>query len=111
MVTSPFVRAIRTAEPLAKELGIEIITDELLRETNRGKLTNTDKNPENHKLVRDAFMDPSGNVKIGETGESYNDIAERMNTFIEKVLQKYPGKTVFVVSHGYPVRVVVETLK
>jgi len=46
IITSPFLRAMQTAEPLAKELGIEIITDERLRETDHGSFASTNETPE-----------------------------------------------------------------
>ncbi|MDD2693842.1 MAG: class I tRNA ligase family protein [Candidatus Gracilibacteria bacterium] len=113
IITSPFLRAIQTAEPLAKELGIKIITDDRLKETDHGKFANADYNNENtRKLVREQrdriFTDKS--VKFGETGESYTDVEMRVKTVIEEICEKYPGKTVFIVSHGFPVRIATEYL-
>ena len=54
IISSPFLRAIQTAEPLAKELGITIITDERLKETNHGEFANADYNDENtRKLIHE----------------------------------------------------------
>ena len=40
IISSPFLRAIQTVEPIAKELGIDIITMPELRETDHGNLAN-----------------------------------------------------------------------
>ncbi len=33
-----------------------------------------------------------------------------MKAVIEEICEKYPGKTVFVVSHGFPIRIITEYL-
>jgi len=54
IITSPFLRAIQTAEPLAKSLGIEIITDKRLQETDHGKFANADySNEDTKKLIHE----------------------------------------------------------
>lgn len=51
IITSPFLRAIQTAEPLAKSLGIEIVTDRRLQETDHGKFANADYSDINTKKL------------------------------------------------------------
>ena len=54
IITSPFLRAIQTAEPLAKSLGIEIVTDNRLKETDHGKFANADySNEDTKKLIHE----------------------------------------------------------
>lgn len=113
IITSPFLRAIQTAEPFARDLGIEIIIDERLKETDHGKFANGDySNEETRKKIheqRDAmFIDKD--KKFGDTGESYSDVESRMKAVINDVCEKYPGKTVVIVSHGFPVRIATEYL-
>lgn len=108
IVTSPFVRAIETAKPLAKVLGIEIETMDELRETDHGIFANQSNGPElqeNRKLIFE-----NHDAKFGKTGESWNDIRNRMEKALEKIVEKHPGKTVLVVTHGFPVRVLNEFL-
>ena len=89
---------------------MEIITTELLREINRGKLSNAVQKSETIAQVKGAVFGGDRDCKIGETGESYNDIQSRLQTFIDDVCTQYPGKTILVVSHGYPVRILGEML-
>lgn len=102
IITSPFLRAVQTAEPLAQSLGIEIITDERLRETDHGKMANAHSSPEVKAERNVCFFGEDKNHKFAETGESYNDILARTTAVIEDICARYPGKTVLVVSHGFP---------
>jgi valyl-tRNA synthetase len=109
IITSPFLRAIKTAEPLAKKLGIEINTDERLKETDHGKLANARFwTPQTKEERLKLFADKD--YKFAETGESYNDIENRMKLVIEEICEKYPGKTVFIVTHWFPARIAGEFL-
>lgn len=103
------MRAIQTAEPLAKELGIEIITDERLKETDHGRLANAVfGTPQTKEEKLKLFADK--NHKFAETGEAYVDIENRVKLVIESLCEKYPGKTVFIVTHGFPARIAGEYL-
>ncbi len=104
IISSPFLRAVQTAEPLAKDHGIEIITLDELRETDHGNLANARSTPETRK-EGDAFFGPDKDHRFGGTGDSYNLVEARVKKVIEMVCEKYPGKTVLVVSHGIPTRV------
>lgn len=48
--------------------------------------------------------------KFGETGESQNDLRARGQKVIDHIQQKYPGKTVAIVSHGFPARALEEQM-
>jgi isoleucyl-tRNA synthetase len=48
--------------------------------------------------------------KFGETGESQNDLLARGQKVIDAILTKYPGKTVAIVSHGFPTRALEEQM-
>jgi broad specificity phosphatase PhoE len=102
---------MQTAEPLAKKLGIEIITDIRLKETDHGKLANASSVERGQEIRAERtkiFTDK--NYKFAETGESYADIENRMKEVVNEVCEKYPGKTVLIVSHGFPVRILDEYL-
>lgn len=83
-----------------------------LHETNHGNLANASslEKFEEIKTARERLFGDDKNAKFGETGESYHDIETRMKKMIDEVCEKYPGKTVFIVSHGFPVRIVTEYL-
>jgi len=100
ILSSPFVRAVQTAEPIAKKFGITIQTLEALRELNHGNFANQ-KNDETSRESRNEFRaDPD--IKFGETGESKNDIRTRIREVVEIIRRDYTGKTVLVMSHGFP---------
>lgn len=96
---------METARPLAEKLGIEILTDERFFEINHGKMAEMPASPE-RKAERDLlYSGKDKDRKFAETGESYNDVEARIKSAIADIADKYPGKTVFVVSHGFPVSV------
>lgn len=108
IITSPFVRAIETAKPLADKLGITIeILDDLI-ETNHGIFSNQSGSPEQEKNRKNLFIDHD--MKFGETGESWNELKARMEKVMAHIIAKYPGKTILIVTHGFPVRVLNEYL-
>lgn len=105
IITSPAVRAIETARPLAEKLGLEIITDERFFEIDHGTMANAPASPE-RKAERDLlYSGKDKNRKFAETGESYNDVEARIKSAVKDIAEKYPGKTIFVVSHGFPTSV------
>lgn len=55
------------------------------------------------KIERDiCFFGEDKSHKFAETGESYNDILKRTTELLNEIYTKYPGKTVLIVSHGFP---------
>lgn len=109
IISSPFVRTVETVKPLARLLGIEIETMEELRETNHGIYINKSSSPELEVQRKQLFGD-NRDHKFGETGESWNDIQARMEKVVNTIIEKYPGKTVLVVSHGFPIQIMGEYL-
>ena len=99
---------METAKPLAEALGIEIETMEELRETDHGIFANQPNGPELQENRKMIFEDHD--AKFGKTGESWNDIRNRVESALSKIVEKHKGKTVLVVTHGFPVRVLNEFL-
>src|SRR5258708_98929 len=99
--TSDFLRTRHTAEILAKKIGLEIKTDERLREYNVGEFEGkSEKEWQNefankHDLWTEA---PKG-------GETWAEVQKRMVDFVNEVNQKYEGKKILVVGHGDPLLV------
>lgn len=81
---------------------------EELRETDHGIYANKSSTIDLQENRRKLFEDHD--MKFGETGESWNDIKTRMEKVVSHIIEKYPGKTVLVVSHGFPVKVIHEIL-
>jgi len=98
----------QTAEPLAKKLGIQIETMDQLRETDHGIFSNQSGSPEQGLDRERIFQDHE--YQFGETGESWNNLQARMEEMVTHILEKYKGKTVLIVTHGFPVRVLNEYL-
>ena len=103
--SSDLKRAMQTAEPLASAKNIEIIPDRRLREICGGDWegkcgAEIEKlYPENYAIWKqDVYRStPDG-------GESFLDVAKRMNDFLDEILQKHRGETVALFSHALAVR-------
>ena len=94
IIASPMLRARQTAEPTAKRLGLEILTDDRLIEQNYGIFEGVDRlNPGFLANKRQfAYRYPGG--------ESMMDVAYRVYGLIEELKGKYPDKSVLLVCHG-----------
>lgn len=104
VVCSPLGRAHETASAAAKELGLEVVIDEDLIETDFGRwegLTFSEaaqQDPELHgKWLRDTSVTPPG-------GESFDAVAERVRRARNRIVEEYAGSTVLVVSHVTPIK-------
>jgi ribonuclease HI len=104
VVCSPLGRAQETAAAAAKELGLDVVTDDDLIETDFGKwegLTFTEaaqQDPELHgRWLRDTGVTPPG-------GESFDAVAERVRRARNRIVEDYAGSTVLVVSHVTPIK-------
>lgn len=103
IVSSPFLRTIQTITPFSEATGISIETMTELQETQHGKYANCKQEGEDWAECRKRFG-AELDYKFGDTGESQNDLRARGQRVIDYLLAKYPGKTVAIVSHGFPVR-------
>ncbi|MDI6721520.1 MAG: histidine phosphatase family protein, partial [Candidatus Aenigmarchaeota archaeon] len=94
--SNPQQRARQTAEIIAENCGIDVIVSSLIDET---------RSPLQGMLFSDyhgnPFKDPRHAKRSGETPEQ---IFERMNKFVREILQKHKGSIVFV-SHGDPIEI------
>lgn len=92
IISSPLKRARKTAEIINKNLGLEIIFEDALKERFFGDWENQNENELLKKYDKSAdeleFMTPPN-------GESFENTKLR----VRKVLSKYAGKKVLVVSH------------
>ncbi len=100
VVSSPLRRAQQTAEAAARRLGLEVQVDEGLTEADFGSwegLTFTE--------VRERYPDElaawlsSPAAVPGGTGETFTAIARRASVSRDRLLARYEGQTVLVVSH------------
>lgn len=104
--SSPLERAVQTAEPTAKRLGLEIeITPEIL-EIDFGDWTG--------KAIRDLDRDPAWkNFNLYRSGtripngETMLEAQTRIILFVEKILRQNSNQTVAIFSHGDPIKALI----
>lgn len=101
MIVSPMKRAMKTARAIAERCGIEMVTDERLREWDYGDY-------EGKSRYTEGFADNKVNfgVRMGKNGESLLQLSHRVYTAIDDIIQKYSDKNVLIVSHGGVCRVI-----
>lgn len=91
-ISSPYLRAVDTIQPLAKAMKHEIILIEDLRERTLGRTTDEFLEAK-RKLYKDkAFSFPDG--------ESSLVAQERIVKVMESILITYPGKDIVMGTHG-----------
>lgn len=105
IVSSPLLRAYRTAEAVNRCRGLEIQTDARLREIAGGAFENTPwselpaRFPEE---TRRWYEDPATFQAPG--GESMKQVYDRVWAVLLELVGRYPGGTVCVTSHGCAIR-------
>lgn len=94
IISSPFKRAYETCEIIAKKIGYNnpIITDSLAIERAFGEAEGKPISEENYKLISENFFNGQ---------ESEQDIINRGSELINKLLNKYQGKNILLVSHSH----------
>lgn len=106
MVSSPLPRASATAAIVGGALGLTGACDPDLRETDFGEwegLTFADIQDRWPKAVRAWQHDPR---RAPPGGESFAATADRVNRACERILREHHGKTVLVVSHITPIKII-----
>ncbi len=117
VVASPYVRAADTARIVADTagLGVEVRTDERLRErefgildllTRRGVAARFPSESERRDRIGKFYYRPPG-------GESWVDVALRLRSLRDSVVREFPDRRVMLVTHEVPIiifRYLVEAL-
>ncbi|OSC41854.1 bifunctional RNase H/acid phosphatase [Mycobacterium decipiens] len=108
VVSSPLQRAYDTAVTAARALGLEVIVDDDLVETDFGAWEGltfaeaAERDPELHRRwLRDTSTAPPG-------GESFDDVLQRVRRGRDRIIVGYEGTTVLVVSHVTPIKMVLQ---
>jgi len=107
VVSSPLKRCRQTAETVAQRLGLEVRIDDGLRETDFGAwegLTFAEVR-ERYPAELDAWLASAKTAPPG--GESFAAVARRVALSRDKLLARYAGRTVLVVTHVTPVKTLV----
>jgi broad specificity phosphatase PhoE len=104
--SSPLVRALDTALPLARKLGVEPVIVPDLREIDFGELEGL-----THAELEERYAgylpwteDPAGVVFPG--GESVVEVQRRALSAAREIVAAHPDETVVAVSHGVTLRMV-----
>ncbi|GHF53362.1 hypothetical protein GCM10010218_38530 [Streptomyces mashuensis] len=100
VVSSPLRRARQTAEAAARRLGLDVHIDEGLTEADFGAwegLTFAEVR-ERHPDEMAAWL-ASPDAVPGGTGETFSSVARRATLSRDRLLARYEGRTVLVVSH------------
>ncbi|WP_018385182.1 bifunctional RNase H/acid phosphatase [Wenjunlia vitaminophila] len=107
VVSSPLSRCRQTAQVAADRLGLTVRVDDGLRETDFGAwdgLTFAEVR-ERHPADLDAWLASGRAAPTG--GESFATVTRRVSVCRDRLLARYPGRTVLVVSHVTPIKVLV----
>ncbi|MFF3543314.1 bifunctional RNase H/acid phosphatase [Streptomyces platensis] len=108
VVSSPLRRCRETAQAVADRLGLEVRIEEGLRETDFGAWEGL-----TFAEVRERFPEDLdawlGSARVAPTGggESFATVARRVAVARDKLLARYAGKTVLLVTHVTPVKTLV----
>jgi ribonuclease H / adenosylcobalamin/alpha-ribazole phosphatase len=104
VITSPLQRAYDTAAVAARALGVDVVVDDELIETDFGDwegLTFAEaaaRDPELHRRwLRDTSVEPPH-------GESFDSVNERVRRVRDQIVAERGGTTVLVVSHVTPIK-------
>ncbi len=101
IISSPMVRANLTARIVAERCGLEIITDDRLREWDYGRY-------EGKSRFTDGFAEDKREfaVRMGGTGESVLQISHRVYSLLDEIIRRYNDKNILFVSHGGICRII-----
>ncbi|MGB3485985.1 MAG: bifunctional RNase H/acid phosphatase [Mycobacterium sp.] len=104
VITSPLQRAYDTAAAAAKVLGLDVVVDDDLIETDFGRwegMTFAEASgfdPDLHsRWLSDTGVDPPG-------GESFDTVRARVRRARNRIIGEHGGSTVLVVSHVTPIK-------
>jgi probable phosphoglycerate mutase len=105
MVSSPLQRAVATAAIVAGELGLTAAIDDDLRETNFGDWDGFTLAEIQQRWPAAAAAWRRDPEQAPPGGESFAETAQRVNRACDRLLRDHGGKTVLVVSHITPIKI------
>jgi ribonuclease H / adenosylcobalamin/alpha-ribazole phosphatase len=110
--SSPLQRCQQTAGIVAERLGLSVEVDDDLAEADFGEWDGRTY-PEVSERWPDEFEAWIGSTAVAPPGgESIDNVAVRAGGALHRLLDKYPGETVVVVSHVTPMKMIIrETLQ
>jgi probable phosphoglycerate mutase len=105
VVSSPLQRAVATAAIAAGELGLTAVIDDDLRETDFGDWDGFTLSEIQQRWPAAAAAWRRDPEQAPPGGESFTDTAHRVNRACDRLLRDHGGKTVLVVSHITPIKI------
>jgi broad specificity phosphatase PhoE len=105
--SSQSMRALKTAEIVKRERPLLIRQDERLMEMHLGDWEGMtmeeikEMNPEQH----DNYWNLPSRYQ-NETGESFEEVKERVEVFLNKILQTYESGNILILTHGVVIKMV-----
>ncbi|MFO7249864.1 MAG: bifunctional RNase H/acid phosphatase [Actinomycetes bacterium] len=106
IVSSPLKRALQTAEAVAAATGVQVVVDEGLRETDFGAWeghTFAEIQRRWPDLLTAWLADPA---VAPPGGESFEQAARRVEAAVGRIVARYPGRAILVVSHVTPIKTI-----
>lgn len=98
--SSPLKRALETANIVLKGRHLPVALDQRILEESYGKMEGKPRTGEEYLRQRQNFA-----TRYPE-GESYFDVAARIYSFFDEIIEKFPDKEVIVFTHGGVSRVI-----
>ena len=110
IITSPLKRAKNSAQIIAKEMGIPIIENTLLRERNFGELDGLTWEDFSQKFPDIAAQNTPTFQDCLPSGESIADVEARVKDFLQEISKEYQNKNILVMTHAGIIRILKRVL-
>lgn len=97
IISSPYVRAVDTVNPIAKSKGLEVVLHEELKERMIEGLEHRSDWEVLERAIKASFEDLDYSL---EGGESTRQMQQRAIPIIEQILDEYSEKSIILGTHG-----------
>ncbi|GAA2414634.1 bifunctional RNase H/acid phosphatase [Nonomuraea africana] len=104
VVSSPLKRARRTAQAVAGSVGLDVEVDEDLRETDFGAWEGHTFTEIQRRWPTELAAWLADPTVAPPQGESFVEVARRVEAARDRLVERYEGRTVLVVSHVTPIK-------
>ena len=107
VVSSPLRRCRQTAEAVAARLGLTVRVEDGLRETDFGAWEGLTFDEVRQRHPDELATWLSSDEAAPSGGESFAEVARRVAVTRDRLLARYPGRTVLLVTHVTPIKTLV----
>jgi len=107
IISSPLKRAYETAKIVSAKIDKPVTVDNRFIEWNYGKYEGCDRH-DTYEVGAPTFQEAKLHfaVRIGKTGESLLQLAQRVYTAIDEIRERHSGKNILIVAHNGVCRVI-----